>query len=171
MRLLLLLNWGSVVKANCLFLTTAERCHVLRWSKVKSGEIPVNVRELSHVSTATQEQNNSSTQRFVSFRGNFIELDWKSPKMWSSVFFFSFFGYRSINPPSAMTCSSVAAVPEGPSVPLLMLKVNPHKTPVIMSQKPKAPDESTCNFCFSSSSRALCSRGTIIPQPQLPSTP
>lgn len=46
----------------------------------------------------------------------------------------SFCGHRSINPLSAMTCSSAAAAPGGPSVPLLMLKVSPHRTPDHVSE-------------------------------------
>lgn len=46
-----------------------------------------------------------------------------------------------------MTCSSVAAVPEGPSVPLLMLKVSPRNSSLSTSQQPS--DASFCNLTFS----------------------
>lgn len=38
--------------------------------------------------------------------------------VWLFLFFFFFLNLRSTNPPSAMICSSLAAVPEDPSVPL-----------------------------------------------------
>lgn len=43
-----------------------------------------------------------------------------------------------------MTCNSVAAVPEGPSVPLLMLKVSSHNTCLRTSQQPS--DDLFCNL-------------------------
>lgn len=76
--------------------------------------------------------------------------------------------HRSINPPSVTTCSSVAAVPEGPSVPLLTLKVS------LSAAYPCARHESSCllKLCFDFALfRALHSRGTFLPHTELPSTP
>lgn len=84
------------------------------------------------------------------------------------------FCHRSINPQSVMTCSSVAAVPEDLSVPLLMLKVSPNNTSQFTT---KQTSHDSFNIVFiifflflKTSSRALRLRGTILPHAQLPST-
>lgn len=59
--------WGPVLTTTFVCSSATERCHVQLWNRVRSGGIPVNVREQRDVSTATHGQNNSSTQRFVSF--------------------------------------------------------------------------------------------------------
>lgn len=66
-HVLFLPDRGCVHQSCCHVLAVAERCHVQLWSRVKNGGIPVNVREQRGVSIATQERNNSSTQRFVCF--------------------------------------------------------------------------------------------------------
>lgn len=69
-----------------------------------------------------------------------------------------------------MTCSSVGAVPEDPSVPSLMLKVS--SLMLFLTPEPVIQFEQFFKLLFSfhkTSSRAFCSRRTIIPQ--LPSSP